>query len=349
MKFSTLTKANAAGSIPLLLSLARSFVTPLYRANFLVAALDKGVLQQLSVGPRDVDTLADALGITGDRQLLRAWLDLGVRFGELKVSNGRYRLGSRRAKALARPRNDSVAAALEEVVRFHVPVLLNAPAMMQSGTRLSMSDQDGSIIARSSRIVEPFLEEAAERVLPRNVPVRLLEIGCGSGVYVRHAASLNPQLTALAIDYQADVAGVAAANVADWGLAQRVEVRQADVRELTSVEGFDLITMHNNIYYFDKQERTDLLEHVRSLLKPGGQLLLTTACKGGNLSTEVLGLWFEFADFGGPLPDSGELAAQMQDAGFVEVEVRRLIPGEQFCSFVGSSPSPHPDAQEPPS
>ncbi|MEV6276615.1 class I SAM-dependent methyltransferase [Nocardia sp. NPDC051832] len=338
MKLSTLTKANAAGSLPLLLSLARSFATPLYRASFLAAALDQGVLQELSGGPRDVDAIADAVGIDGDRRLLRAWLDLGVQLGELALANGRYRLASRRARGLARPRNDAVAAALEELVRFHLPVLLNGPAMVRSGARLTMSDQDGSIIARSSRIVQPFLEEAVEGVLPRTGAVRLLEIGCGSGVYVRHAASLNPELTAVAIDYQAGVAAEAAANLALWGLADRVEVTCADVREFVAPEPFDIVTMHNNIYYFAVEERTKLLERVRSLLKPGGRLLLTNACRGGNLSTEVLGLWFEFADFGGPLPAAAELVQQMRDAGFVDVEVRRLIPGEQFCSFVGGNP-----------
>ncbi|KQY29163.1 SAM-dependent methyltransferase [Nocardia sp. Root136] len=346
MKLSTLTKAHAAGSLPLLLSLARSFATPLYRASFLVAALDQGVLQELSGAPRDLDAIADAIGIVGDRRLLGAWLDLGVRLGELGISEGRYRLSSRRAKALARPRNDAVAAALEELVRFHLPVLLNGPAMVRSGARLTMSDQDGSIIARSSRIVQPFLEEAVEGVLAPTGPVRLLEIGCGSGVYVRHAASLNPGLTAVAIDYQAEVAAEAAANLALWGLADRVEVKCSDVREFASSELFDIVTMHNNIYYFAVEERTKLLECVRLLLKPGGRLLLTTACRGGNLSTEVLGLWFEFADFGGPLPAATELAQQLTAAGFADVEVRRLIPGEQFCSFAGRNPSSQTDTEE---
>ncbi|MFJ2664220.1 methyltransferase domain-containing protein [Nocardia fluminea] len=329
-----------------MLSLARRFVTPLYRASFLVAALESGVLRQLADGARDLDDLADGLGIAGDRQLLRAWLDLGVRFGELRFADDRYRLGSRRAKALAEPRNDSVAAALEEVVRFHVPALLTAPAMVRSGARLTMAEQDGSIIARSSRIVQPFLEEAVDRVVPRLGPVRLLEIGCGSGVYVRYAASLNPELTAVAVDYQAEVAAEAAADMARWGLRDRVQVIQADARDLAFADLFDLATMHNDIYYFERHERTALLAHVRSMLKPGGRLLLTTACKGGNLGTEVLGLWFEFADFGGPLPDSAELAQQLMDAGFTDVEVRRLIPGEQFCSFVGRNPTSLPDAEE---
>ncbi|MFI9503299.1 SAM-dependent methyltransferase [Nocardia sp. NPDC052566] len=337
MKFTTLTKVTTDSSLPLLLSMARSFVTPLYRAAFLTGAVSSGVLQRLSGRGADVDTLAGALGITDDRQLLRAWLDLGVRIGELAVDTGTYRLKSRTAKALALPRNDTVAAALEEVVRFHLPVLLNAPAMLRSGQRLTMADQDGAIIARSSRVVQPFVEEAIERVLDRAAPLRLLEIGCGSGDYVRYAAQLNPRLTALAVDYQAEVAAAAAANVTRWGLSDRVEVRQADVRELDLEPQFDLITMHNNIYYFPVEERTKLLEQARSLLAPGGRLLLTTACRGGSLSVEVLSLWFEYADFGGALPEATELADQLRKAGFGDVAVRRLIPGDQFCSFVGGN------------
>ncbi|WP_194813446.1 cyclopropane-fatty-acyl-phospholipid synthase family protein [Nocardia sp. XZ_19_385] len=337
MKLTTLTKVATDSRLPLLLSLARSFVTPLYRAAFLTGALSSGVLQRLSGTGADAETLADALGITDDRRLLRAWLDVGVRLGELSVDTGTYRLKSRTAKALALPRNDAVAAALEEVVRFHLPVLLNGPAMLQHGHRLTMADQDGAIIARSSQVVQPFVEEAIERAVDPGAPLRLLEIGCGSGDYVRHAATLNPRLTALAVDYQAEVAQEAAANVAEWGLSDRVEVRHADVRELDLEPQFDLITMHNNIYYFPVEDRTKLLEQARSLLAPGGRLLLTTSCRGGNLSMEVLSLWFEYADFGGSLPEATELADQLRSAGFGEVEVRRLIPGEQFCAFVAGN------------
>ncbi len=59
-----------------------------------------------------------------------------------------------------------------------------------------------------------------------------------------------------------------------------------------------------------------VLERVRSMLAPGGRLLLTTACRGGAVGMEVLDLWFGCADFGGPLPHAAELAAQLESAGF---------------------------------
>lgn len=347
MDMLTVGKIVRDRQVPLLLSLTKNLVKPLYRASFLAAAARHGVLACLAVRPCDLDTIAERLEIRGDKGPLRAWLDLGVRLGDLGWDDGCYRLRGGTARALARTRNDAVVAALEEVVRFHLPVLLDAPDMLREGRRLSLGDQDGGVIARSSRIVQPFVEEAIARTLDRHAAVRLLEVGCGSGVYVRYAASLNPRLTALAIDLQDEVAGEAAKNMAEWGLADRVETRRADLFTLDVEPQFDLVTLHNNIYYFPEAERVRALARARSLLAPGGRLLLTTSCQGGSAGVQALNLWFEYADFGGPLPREHELRAQLEEAGFAGVEVRRLIPGEQFRAFVATNPRPTgPSVQE---
>lgn len=337
MDIMTLGKIVKDRQVPLLLKLTRNFVTPMYRASFLAAASGSGVLACLAVRPCDLDTLAARVGVTGDKRLLKAWLDLGVRLGDIGWDDTCYRLRSRTAKALAQPRNDAIVAALEEVVRFHLPLLSNAPGMVRDGRRLSLSDQDGSVIARSTRVVQPFVEEAIAHTLTRTLPVRLLEIGCGSGTYVRYAANLNPRLTALAVDMQQEVADEAAKNMAEWGLADRVETRQGDLFDLDLEPQFDLVTLHNNIYYLPESKRVAALAHARSLLAPGGRLLLTTSCPGGSPGIEVLNLWFEYADFGGSLPHEPELTAQLEEAGFSDIEVRRLIPGEQFRAFVGTN------------
>lgn len=338
----TLAKVARDRQIHLLLSLSRKLVSPLYRASFLGAAVDSGLLRLLAAGSRDLAAVAEELGVSGDTRRLRVWLDVGVRLGELDRREDRYALRSRLARALAKPENDAIAGALQEVVHFHFPVLRDAPRMVRENRRFSLSDQDGEIIARSSLVVRPFIEEAVARTLDRDRPVRLLEIGCGSGLYVRHAASLNPELTALAVDLQPEVAEQAAANMAAWGLSGRVETRQGDLRKLDLDETFDLVTLHNNIYYFPEADRVDVLERARSLVAPGGRLLLTTSCQGGSPGLEVLNLWFEYADFGGPLPHEHELVEQMTRAGFTGVSASRIIPGEQFRAFTGTrAPAAH--------
>jgi|SRR5579875_1020472 len=333
----TIAKVTATPQVPLLLLLSRRFATPVYRASFLAAASGNGVLRWLAVRPCDLQTLAMKLGVTdmAERQRLRTWLEAGVRLGDLGQRYGCYRLKSRAAKLLATVKHDAIAAALEEMLRYQVPVLLNGPQMLRDGRRFSLDDQDGTVIARSTRVVQPLVEEAIARVLDHEGAVRLLEIGCGTGWYVRHAASLNPNLTAVAVDMQMDVVEQAAKNIAGWGLADRVEVRHADLRTLTCEPQFDLVTMHNNIYYFAPDERVEALRRARATLAPGGCLLLTSACRGGHVGLDMLNLWLEYADFSGGLPREQDLLDQLQDAGFCDVRSWRVVPGEQFRAFVG--------------
>ncbi|MBB5937032.1 methyltransferase domain-containing protein [Streptomyces zagrosensis] len=338
MKIKTLVKMVRSHQLPLMLRLPKELGVPAYRASFLAAAASCGVLRHLAQQPLDAPALADELGMHGEEQLLGAWLDMGVHVGDLGRRGDRYRLRSRLAKALARPDADSYVALIEQLVRYHTPLLLDAPAMLREGRRVAITDQDGALIARSSRVLEPAVQGVVERCVNRTAPVRLLEVGCGSGTYVRHAASLNPRLTAVAIDLQSEVVEQASANLDAWGLAERVEVVRSDLRTFSTEQKFDLVTLHNNIYYFPQGERTKVLERVRSFLSPGGKLLLTTSCHGGSPGMEMLNLWCRYADFTGPLPRPDELVEQLREAGFTDVRSRRLMPGQEFRAFTGVSP-----------
>lgn len=332
----TLAKVATQPQVPLMLALSKRFVNPVYRAAFLTAASSSGMLHWLAVRPCDVESLAAQLQIS-DKRLLKLWLDAGVRLGDFYERYGCYGLKSRSAKLLSRARHDAIAAGLEEVLRYHVPALLNGPQMLREGDRFSMSDQNGAVIARSTRVVQPLVEQAVAGVLDRKSAVRLLEIGCGTGIYVKYAAERNPRLTALAVDLQDDVVELATRNMRDWQLQDRVEVRQADLRDLQLEPVFDLITMHNNIYYFPDSERVEILRKVRGMLAPGGKFLLTSSCQGGHVSLDMLNLWLEYADFGGPLPQADRMVEQFAQAGFSDVRAGRVVPGEQFRAFVGSA------------
>lgn len=338
MKIKTFTKLLRSRHLPLAMRMPKELMGPVYRASFLAAAANSGVLRHLAQQPLDAPALADELGMHGEEKLLDCWLDMGVRLGDLGRRAGQYRLRSRVAKTLARPEADAYAALLEQLMRFHAPLLLDAPSMLREGRRVSITDQDGALIARSSRVLEPAVQAVVEQHVDRNAPVRLLEVGCGSGTYVRHAAALNPRLTAVAFDLQSEVVAQAQANVDKWGLAERVEIVRSDVRTYTTDQKFDLVTLHNNIYYFPQGERVKVLERARSFLMPGGTLLLTTSCQGGGPGVEMLNLWCAYADFTGPLPRPEELLEQLREAGFSQVRSRRLVPGEEFRAFTGVNP-----------
>ncbi|HVN55025.1 MAG TPA: class I SAM-dependent methyltransferase [Anaerolineaceae bacterium] len=337
MKLSTLKDMLVTGQFSLLLGL-RNPTRQYYRSTFLAAALREGLLSFLREQPATLEQIHQRLigpGTGVSRERLQAWLDLGVMLGELRLTADRcYTLGSRTARQLAQPSNDPAAALFEEVCTLHHDLITQTPSRLREGRLFQLADTPGELIARSSRILESYIFEIMDEIVPQAGAIRLLEIGCGSGVYIRRACQRNPELSAVGLELQDEVAEFARQNLRAWGLAERVRVECADVRNFASPEPFDLITLHNNIYYFPVMERLDLLCKLGSFLNPGGRLVVTTACQGSP-STQALHLWGLMTEGMGPLPRAEELRRLIVQAEFRDIRQTALQPGENFFAFVG--------------
>lgn len=337
MNLRTLGRLIRRGDLLVLLAVGRLQRT-YYRLCFLAAASQAGLLARLARGPVGFEQLAaDYAPDPARHDGLRAWLDFGVRLGELRAEDGRYALGSWLGRRLARPQHDAAAALIEEAGTLHHALLLQGLSRLRAGNGFTLADQDGSLIARSSRLLEPFVHEAVDAVIPPTGAVRLLEIGCGSGTYIRRAAALNTGLTAVGLELQPVVAEQARENLRVWNLVDRVSVEVCDIRNQVAEPSFDVATLHNNIYYFTVAERPRLLAHVRGFLRRGGRLLITTACVGGRPEAEVLNVWAAMTERCGRLPSARELEQQILEAGYTSVRSRRLIPGQSYFAFVAET------------
>jgi 4-hydroxy-2,2'-bipyrrole-5-carbaldehyde O-methyltransferase len=337
MKLTTLISMLRSGQLNQALALQKT-ITEFYRACFLAAALNEGLLQRMAPGPASLESLQQASGSQLPAAKLAAWLEVGVALGELRHDSNGYTLRGRLARRLVQPDADPQRAILQEIVILHHNLLTETPARLRQGRLLELSDSDGELIARSSRLLEPLVCEAVDAAVPAMGPLSLLEVGCGSGIYIRHACRRNPQLTALGLELQPQVAEFARANLAAWGLAERVSIETGDIRGLSPAQPFDLLTLHNNIYYFPRDEWPALLLHLKHLLRPGGRLLLTTSCLGGSAPVMMLNLWGEMTAGCGPLPDPQALAALLRAAGFDRVQVKSLLPGQSFYMFLATQP-----------
>jgi cyclopropane-fatty-acyl-phospholipid synthase len=100
---------------------------------------------------------------------------------------------------------------------------------------------------------------------------RLLDVGCGWGSFVVHAAA----------EHGADVVGItlsepqarrARERAAEAGVADRVEVRVADYRELRG-EQFDAIASIGMVEHVGARNIDTYAQQLASLLPPGGRLL----------------------------------------------------------------------------
>ena len=312
---------------------SNALLKPFYRLNYLVAAKKCGLFELLLDAPKSFERLAEVYCRDEKaREALEAWLRLGVRLGFLRLDARGYALKGL-AKKLALPQNDAALAWLQEAAGLHRNLISQTVGKLRKGELWNLDDQDGEIVARSSQIMEAFQTEAIDRFFPASGVVSLLEIGCGSGFYIKYAANRNPSLAALGLELQPNVADVARGNIAEWGLQGRVRIETGDIRLKAPDESFSIVTLYNNIYYFPVESRVSLLRHIRQFIKPGGFLLLITCCQGGSLGVEVLNLWGAATSTAGRLPTKHELIGQLRDAGFQDVQAIRLIPGEEFFAF----------------
>jgi cyclopropane-fatty-acyl-phospholipid synthase len=100
---------------------------------------------------------------------------------------------------------------------------------------------------------------------------RLLDVGCGWGGFVLHAAR-NHGVSAVGITLSPAQAELARQRVRDAGLADRVEIRLADYRTLAG-ERFDAIASIGMVEHVGSTQIDEYAARLALQLAPGGRLL----------------------------------------------------------------------------
>lgn len=313
-----------------LLGDVRSFL----RLHFLATACEAGLLRAL---PATREELVAALAVQRP-ELLDGLLELGLTVRELSLSGGRYRIRGHRARALVSEGGDPLAAMLEELGGYHSSVYQQLVARMRGAPLGTYLDANATIIARSSRMLEPLQRNFVWDIVRPDGALRLLEIGCGSGVYLRCAAERNSQLTGVAIELQEEVAELARANLREWGVGGRFEIVSGDARHvLAQLDGqFDIVTLYNNVYYFEEAERPALFREMRSKLAPGGVVGLVSLMRGRSMAGVDLDIALRSTAGCTALPDIDELEAQLREAGFAQVRRVKLMPFDPFYGLAAT-------------
>jgi SAM-dependent methyltransferase len=313
----------------------RSDVRGQTRLNFLSAAALSGLIEALD-RPGDLGTIANRMGGSLSDDLLEALLRVGVAVGELGHRENRFSMKGRRIRAMS-DRDSALRAMAVEVADYHGSVYRELPGRLRGRPLGSYLPQYDEVIARSSRLVEPFVAPFVRRVVSRSLPGRLLEIGCGSGVYLRHAATASPSLTGIGIDISDRVVAIAKANLNSWGIDDRFEVIAADIHSLTgNADSFGLITLYNNIYYFSPTTRPSLLEDIRRRIEPGGRLVVVSFFQGNSFTSADLDLALRSTEGCWRLPDRTELRQNLISAGFRAVSFSALMPSEPLFGVVAT-------------
>lgn len=123
---------------------------------------------------------------------------------------------------------------------------------------------------------ETLVEQAVARLAGRG-PVRVADIGTGSGAIAVAVAHLLPEAGVVAVDLSGEALAVARENGARNGVAGRVEFRQGDLLAPLAGERFDAIL--SNPPYIGEDEVSGLMPEVRDwephlALTPGADGLI---------------------------------------------------------------------------
>jgi cyclopropane-fatty-acyl-phospholipid synthase len=131
---------------------------------------------------------------------------------------------------------------------------------------------------------------------------RVLDVGCGWGSFAIHAATRHGA-SVLGITLAERQAELAQERVHAAGVADRVEIRVADYRELAE-QPFDAITSIGMVEHVGGERIDEYARRLHALLRPGGRLLNHGIAKLKDLDTPDEGPFserFVFPD-GVPLP-----------------------------------------------
>jgi cyclopropane-fatty-acyl-phospholipid synthase len=146
--------------------------------------------------------------------------------------------------------------------------------------------------------------------------MRLLDVGCGWGGMVMHAAG-KYGVRALGVTLSEQQALWAQRAIKEAGLEELAEVRHLDYREVSET-GFDAVSSIGLTEHIGKAQLPGYFGFLYNKLKPGGRMLnhcITRPDDTGPASVTD-GFIFRYVFPDGELEGPGHIVSQMHDAGF---------------------------------
>src|SRR3954468_1862758 len=141
----------------------------------------------------------------------------------------------------------------------------------------------------------------------------LLDVGCGWGGMVRHAAQ-HYGVKALGVTLSREQATWGQEKIKEMGLDHLAEVRHSDYREVTE-SGFDAVSSIGLTEHIGVKNYPSYFLFLRDRLRPHGRLLNHCITRPHNLKTDTGQFIDRYVFPDGELTGSGKIVTEVQNAG----------------------------------
>lgn len=292
------------------------------RSQVLSALVETRVLHRLAECPAQPGPLAVRTGLPEDR--LRVLLQAGAAMGLLRRDRtGAYSLARRGAAFLGVP-------GLEDLVRHHSVLYadLSDPVAFFKGATdpdlarfwpYVLGGQGGAAeAARYSDLMaetQALVAEDTLDALPLRGISRLMDVGGGTGAFLRAVHARHPQIDLTLFDLPPVVAGAR--------LPPRARVIPGSFLDGPLPAGADAISLIRVLYDHADATVAALLSSARAALPPGGQLIVSEPMSGGenpDPQTDVYFAVYTLAMRTGRTRSQAEIAGLARAAGFEGVK-----------------------------
>jgi predicted O-methyltransferase YrrM len=244
-------------------------------SRVLLTAIELDLFEALGEGAAAADA-ARALGtdVRATEMLLNALVSLGL----VEKRCGIFRNTAEAAQHFTRSSPDDVRMAMMHTVHLW-ETWSTLTECVRAGTAVGArsggcgEDWTGAFIAAMHANASRRARAVVEAVDASPV-LRMLDIGGGSGAYSIAFAQANPALLAEILDL-GEVAPIARRHIAEAGVADRVAVREGDLRTSDFGGGFDLALISAICHMLSADENRELLGKSCAALGAGGRVVVS--------------------------------------------------------------------------
>jgi 2-polyprenyl-3-methyl-5-hydroxy-6-metoxy-1,4-benzoquinol methylase len=302
----------------------------------LATAVHAKVFDSLDAGPKTVEELAQSTG--NSARGLRAILNALVGFNFLaKNSDGRYTLMPESAAFLVSSKPGYMGKFVEFSGLKMMQTWLPLPEIVRTGKPNAAINQQDAGESFFQDLVEPIFgmsypatQVAGQALGLANAtgPMKILDVGTGSGVWGIGLAQQSPQISVTALDLPG-VLDVTRRMAARFNLADRFSYLPGDFHTVDFGTGFNLVTIGHILHMESVEQNRQLLKKAAAALAPKGTVVISEFLVNQDRSGPVMPLIFAVNMLAhtenGDTFSFEEISGWLQEAGLVNP--RKIEPG----------------------